>query len=91
MRAAFAVAAFGAHAALALLHRSGRRGRESRRRRLGRQLVEAGERLGGTIDIEPLDPRYETIGAEDREHKELSLVGAAGGAVRCRSVSGAAG
>ena len=47
------------------------------RRRLdfGRQLVEAGERLGVAIGIEQLDARHEAIGSEDPEQEEWPLEG----------------
>ena len=51
------------------------------RRRLGRQLVEAGERLGVAVDVELLEARQEAIASEDPEQEELPLEGAAAGAV----------
>src|SRR5947208_11750736 len=46
---------------------------QSRFRRLGCQLVEAGERLVLTIGVEELDARHEAIGSEDPEEEERPL------------------
>src|SRR5689334_20685003 len=59
--------------ALPLLHSSEWNGRESRGRRLIRQLVEAGERL--VLAIEPFDARREAIDSEGPEHEVVSLEG----------------
>ena len=73
-----------AHAAPVPLRASGWCGRRSRHRRLGRQLVEAGERLGIALGVELLPARQETIDSEDPEHQELALVGTAAGAEGAR-------
>jgi hypothetical protein len=65
------------HPTLASHRGSGRPGSES----LGRQLVEADERLGVAVGVEELDARHEAIGLENPEHEEHSLVGTAAGAV----------
>ena len=49
------------------------------RRRLGRQLVEARERLGLALGVEPLDPLQEAIRSGDPEDEEGSFVGPAAG------------
>ena len=61
---------------LAFLHGSGWRGREPTGRWLGRQLVEAGERLGLAIGVEPLPACQEAVGSEDPEQEEVPLEGA---------------
>src|SRR5207249_12332357 len=50
-------------------------------RRLGRQLVEAGECLVLAIGVEELDARHEAIGAEDIDRQEHPLIGTAAGRV----------
>src|SRR6266571_6921320 len=50
------------------------------RRRPGRQLVEAGERLVVAISIEDLVARQQAIASEDPEPEERSLIGTAAGA-----------
>src|SRR5262249_33971388 len=67
------------HAAVALRRGAGWRGRESQRRSLSGQLVEAGERLAVTVPIEILETRQEAIGPEDPEPEEMPLVGTATG------------
>src|SRR5262245_52873537 len=47
--------------------------RKARRRRLGRQLVEAGERLVGGVDVEELEARLEAVGSEDAELESVLL------------------
>src|SRR5439155_13511249 len=71
-----------AYAVLALLRGSEWRGRGSRRSRLGRQLVEAGERLGVAVGFEHLPAPHEAIEAEDMERNGAPLEAAAAGAVR---------
>ena len=53
-------------------------------RRLGRQLVEACERLGLAVGVEPLHPRHEAIASKDEVRKVLPLEGAAAGASRAQ-------
>ena len=48
-----------------------------RRRWLGRQLVEAGERPGLALGLELLPARQEAVGSEDPEHEGVPLEGAA--------------
>src|SRR5207249_9390443 len=71
-----------AYAVLAVLRGSEWRGGGSRRRRLGRQLLEAGERLGVAVGVEELPAPHETVDAEDIERDEAPLEAAAAGAVR---------
>ncbi len=80
-RAAFAVAAFGRTRRSALLRGSGWRGCGSRRRRLGRQLVEAGERLASRSASNNSMRVMRPSVSEDPEQEERPLVGAAAGAV----------
>src|SRR5262245_65214472 len=68
------------HAAYGLLRRSGWRS-ESRGRRFGGQLVEAGERLGGAAGVEDLDPRQETVGADGTQSEARRFVDPAAGAI----------
>ncbi len=81
--------------------RCGRRSRSRRsartraprvaRRRLGRQLVEAGERLGVAVGVEQLEARHEAIGSEDPEQEERAARRRRRRRGRCRSSSGARG
>src|SRR5439155_20277402 len=66
--------------ALALLDSSGWWSRHSCHRRLGRQLVKAGERLVLAVGVEVFDARQQAIGSEDPEREELPLIGATAGA-----------
>src|SRR5262249_21722888 len=50
-------------------------------RRLGREFVEAGERLRGAARVEDLDPRQETVGAEGKQIEVRIFVDPAAGAI----------
>src|SRR5947199_5777190 len=52
---------------------------ESGCRGLGRQLVEGSERLVLAVDVEHLEARHETVGAEDPEEEERPFENAAAG------------
>src|SRR5262245_1022220 len=57
------------------LHGTGRRVLDAcRRKRLGRDLIEASEGLILAVDVEGLDSSDEAIGAEDPEHEERALI-----------------
>ena len=69
------------HPALAPRRGSGWNGRESRCGWLGRQLVEAGERLVIVVGVEHLDASGEALGIEDPQDEERTLEVAATGPV----------
>src|SRR5436309_1019274 len=70
------------HPPLALRCGSGWNGRESRLCWLGRELVEAGERLIVVVGIEQLVAGYEAVASKNEEHEELPLEGTAASACR---------
>jgi hypothetical protein len=62
-----------AHAARVPLCAPDQRRRDSRRRWLGCELAEPGERLAGGVGVEELEARLEAVGSEDAEPSKVMI------------------